>query len=527
MKIRTQFLLVPAVYTAVLAGLAVGFGYTASVQQRVVIGFAEQSLGKINEFGKSFSMLTKVQLDFLSLLVRTGGEIDELEIYELGQTKLDELSALLARFQAIPSKYSLTPAERQLYDQAQTALTQYQKMVISAVRTASVDTSQVAKFIVEANGYQATVAEDFLQLSDEIRDSNEASLRRLFLILRQQTVMLLIAMGGIFCLLFWLSIQIADRMSEPILGLAKLAQRISKERDYSLRTTLNRENELGILANGLNAMLEQIQAQDGSLRQARDELERRVTERTNELSKYTQKLERSNKELDEFTYIISHDLKEPLRSIDAFSKFVVDDYQGKLDPEGLGYLERIRANAKRMQQLIEDLLQVSRLSQRPNELQVANLNEMIEELKGRFEYVMVEKQVQLVIPEPLPTLTCDRVRIAEVFANLMSNAIKYSDKPKPRVELRCRLREDGCYQFSVADNGPGIEPQYFEKIFEIFQRLGKKEAHEGTGVGLTIVKKIVELHKGEIWVESKLGEGTTFHFTIPKDQAVTPSIPGP
>jgi signal transduction histidine kinase len=173
-----------------------------------------------------------------------------------------------------------------------------------------------------------------------------------------------------------------------------------------------------------------------------------------------------------------------------------------------------------MQQLIEDLLQVSRLSRRPNELQVVNLNDVLREVQERFEYVMAEKQAQLCIPEPLPTFACDRVRIGEVFANLISNAIKYADKPQPRIELRCHLREDGYYQFSVADNGPGIEPQYFEKIFEIFQRLGKKEEQEGTGVGLTIVKKIVELHNGRVWVESAVGQGTTFYFTVIKDEQV-------
>ena len=249
---------------------------------------------------------------------------------------------------------------------------------------------------------------------------------------------------------------------------------------------------------------------------------RRAEER---LSAYSKALEQSNRELDDFTFIVSHDLKEPLRSLDAFSKFLAQDYQDKLDDEGRGYLERIRANAQRMQKLIEDLLEVSRLSRRPNELQVVNVNELLEEVKLRFEYVIAERHVELLIKDPLPTLSCDRVRMAEVFANLLSNAIKYNDKPACRIEIRCRLREDGDYQFAVADNGPGIEPRYFEKIFEIFQRLGKKEEHEGTGVGLTIVKKVIELHKGTVWVESEPGQGTTVCFTIPRDERVIRGAP--
>jgi PAS domain S-box-containing protein len=250
---------------------------------------------------------------------------------------------------------------------------------------------------------------------------------------------------------------------------------------------------------------------------AQDIAERRKAQEA--IQDYAAKLERSNKELDDFTYIVSHDLKEPLRSLDAFSKFVMADYADNVGAEGRGYLERIRANAQRMQVLIEDLLQVSRLSRRPNELQSVAIAPLLEEVTQRFEYVTAQKGVQIHAQEPLPTILCDRVRLAEAFANLISNAIKYNDKPTPIITIRCRAT-DGWYQFSVSDNGPGIEPQYFEKIFEIFQRLGHKEEQEGTGVGLTIVKKVVELHKGRIWVESAVGQGTTFHFTIPRDEGI-------
>jgi light-regulated signal transduction histidine kinase (bacteriophytochrome) len=244
-----------------------------------------------------------------------------------------------------------------------------------------------------------------------------------------------------------------------------------------------------------------------------------LAESQQRLTAYTQALEKSNKELDDFTYIVSHDLKEPLRSIDAFSKFAVEGSGNQLDAEGRMYLERVRANAKRMQELIEDLLEVSRLSRRPNELQQVDSTQLIEDITLRFEHLMQEKHVQLVVDPALPTLTADPVRLGEVFANLISNAIKYNDKPVPTIEIGGKA-VDGWYEFCVRDNGPGIAPEYHEKIFEIFQRLGKKEEHEGTGVGLTIVKKIVELHKGRVWVDSALGQGTTFYFTIPTDETV-------
>jgi PAS domain S-box-containing protein len=242
-----------------------------------------------------------------------------------------------------------------------------------------------------------------------------------------------------------------------------------------------------------------------------------ITERKKieeQIRNYSIELEKSNKELDDFTYIISHDLKEPLRSIDAFSGFVLDDYKDKLDAEGKNYLERIRVNAIKMQELIEDLLDITRIERKRNPFEEIETGELVKEVKLRLEYAIKEKNVELIVSDSLPRIFCDRVRLTEVFANLVSNAIKFNDKPKPVIEIGCS-EKDGFYEFYVKDNGPGIEEQYFEKIFEIFQRLGHREETEGTGAGLTIARKIVQMHKGKVWVESKVGEGATFYFTIP------------
>ena len=251
---------------------------------------------------------------------------------------------------------------------------------------------------------------------------------------------------------------------------------------------------------------------------AKDISERKKMEET--LRDYTKKTEEINKELDDFTYIISHDLKEPLRSIDAFSKFIADDYKDKLDEQGRFYIERVRMNASRMQKLIEDLLEISRIERKKNILEEVEAEELIEEVKLRMEVRIKEKNVQITIRDKLPRVYCDRVRLTEVFANLISNAIKFNDKPMPLIEIGSSEKE-GFYEFYVKDNGPGIEEQYFDKIFEIFQRLGKREDNEGTGAGLTIVKKIVQMHKGKIWVESKVGEGTIFRFTIPTKEKMS------
>lgn len=243
-----------------------------------------------------------------------------------------------------------------------------------------------------------------------------------------------------------------------------------------------------------------------------------------DLRNYVQQVEEVNKELDDFTYIVSHDLKEPLRSIDAFSKFLAEDYVENLDEDGLMYVERVRSNALRMQQLIEDLLEVSRLERRQNPFAPVHIKTLIDDALLRLEYAIMEKKVEVIKSEEFPVLYCDRHRLGEVFYNLFSNAIKFMKHDHPRIEVGC-IDEGEMYKFYVADNGIGIEEQYFEKIFKIFQRLGKREEYEGTGAGLTIVKKIIEMHGGKIWVESELGRGTTFLFTVPKRTIEEEQVP--
>lgn len=248
-------------------------------------------------------------------------------------------------------------------------------------------------------------------------------------------------------------------------------------------------------------------------------LEYKVEERTKQLSENINRIENINKELDSYTYVVSHDLKEPIRAISAFSGFLAGDYKDKLDETGLNYIDRIRANAMRIQNIVEDFLEVSYIDKKINSFENVDLEEVINEANLRLENKTNWKKPDIVVKGKLPIVVCNRAGLIDVFANLISNAVKFADKDPPRVEIGWSENED-FYEFYVQDNGPGIDEQYFDKIFGIFQRLGKMEDHEGTGVGLTIAKKIVEIHNGKIWVESKVGEGSTFYFTIPKKKGV-------
>jgi len=252
------------------------------------------------------------------------------------------------------------------------------------------------------------------------------------------------------------------------------------------------------------------------LKALNESLERRVAERTTVAEQRADELARSNRELDDFTYVVSHDLKEPLRGIDAFSTFLAEDYADKLDEQGRKYIGVLRDSATRMNALIEDLLQLTRIGRTRQTYAPVSVQSLLEDIRQDLAFALEEKKVDLRIQSHLPTITCQPAHLKQVFENLISNAIKFNDKPRPVVEIACH-EDHSLYTFSVRDNGIGIDERYHEKIFQIFQRLGRREDYEGTGAGLTICKKIVEARGGKIWLESKVGQGSTFLFTIPKE----------
>jgi len=236
-----------------------------------------------------------------------------------------------------------------------------------------------------------------------------------------------------------------------------------------------------------------------------------------ETRRNSEKLAAVNEELENFVFTVSHDLKSPIVSIQGFASILLEDFAEKLDPEGKHYLERIRSNASQMERLIRDLLELSRIGRVVNPFEPTDINDIVKLAINNLQFQVQEKKVAIEYPSDFPTVVCDRDRILQVFSNLLSNAIKYmGDNPKPKVEIGYRDEGDE-YVFFVKDNGIGIDPKYHKKIFDLFQSLKEVKNVEGTGVGLTIVKRIIENHRGRVWVESEKGKGATFYFTIPKN----------
>lgn len=218
-----------------------------------------------------------------------------------------------------------------------------------------------------------------------------------------------------------------------------------------------------------------------------------------------------NQELNDFAYIVSHDLRAPLRGISSLAGWIATDYADKFDEEGKKQIQLLLGRVKRMDSLIDGILQYSRVGRIKEDKFEVDLNNLV---KNVIDLINPPENIEVKIETELPTILCEAIRIGQVFQNLISNAVKYMDKPEGKIKIGC-CNEGKYWKFIVADNGPGIEEKYYEKIFQIFQTLKPRDEVESTGIGLSIVKKIVEMYGGKVWVESKIDCGSTFYFTLP------------
>jgi len=262
-----------------------------------------------------------------------------------------------------------------------------------------------------------------------------------------------------------------------------------------------------------------VAAQSNNLHSGKNVIIERITDQKNELERqnqkleeYTHHLEKTNKELDKFASIVSHDLKAPLRAIGNLTGWIEEDAGDSLVPEVRANFNMIKQRVRRMEDLINAILDYSRADRVKGDEELIDTQALI---KDSFDFIGSPENSELVIKGEMPRFVSDKTRLVQVFSNLLGNAIKYNDKPEIKIEVGCEEQSNG-WIFSIKDNGPGIEPQYHEKIFVIFQTLNRRDDVESTGVGLAIVKKIIEDQGGRIWVESELGKGADFRFFWPK-----------
>jgi signal transduction histidine kinase len=304
------------------------------------------------------------------------------------------------------------------------------------------------------------------------------------------------------------------RVISPILKLRDMTENIAAG-ELGQKIDIASGGEIGELASSFNAMSKRLKETTVSKERER-ELAAAEHKRAEELAKSQEQLEAKTEELEAFVYTASHDLRAPLVSMEGFSSALLNDYKDKLDENGRHYLERISANVSQMSKLIQDLLELSRIGRVVGSQETIDIKETTEELKELFASQLEKRQINFHVKDELPRVKGDKNRIRQVLQNLISNAISYmGDEENPKIEVGYSSCDDKQCQLYVRDNGIGIEKEYQDQIFNIFTRL-KDIDTKGTGVGLSIVKKVVEHHGGKIWIESEKGKGATFWFTLPK-----------
>jgi PAS domain S-box-containing protein len=275
--------------------------------------------------------------------------------------------------------------------------------------------------------------------------------------------------------------------------------------------------QLQVSSEELNASNEELQATTEELKTTNEELQLQMdfeVEAKRELEEIASKLKISNKELEQFAYVASHDLQEPLRMVTSFTQLLERRYKDKLDVDADEYIGFIVEGSKRMKYLIDDLLEFSRLNTQNREFESVLLKITLEDVLRNLTATIKENNVQI-SHDPLPTILGDHSQINQLLQNLIANAIKFHGDERPKVHISAE--ESGNeWIISVNDKGIGIDPDHQEQIFRIFKRLHTREEYAGTGIGLAICKRIIDKHNGKIWVESELGKGSTFFFTIPK-----------
>ncbi len=312
-------------------------------------------------------------------------------------------------------------------------------------------------------------------------------------------------LGGVMLFAGLIATLLARSIVRPIRILQKGAGKIQAGNlDHEI--ALNTPDEMGKLARALNTMAR-------SLINTNTSLEEMVADRTRQLQTRNEQLKQSNEDLQQFAYVASHDLQEPLRMVASYTQLLSERYNDKLDEKANKYIYYAVDGASRMQRLIQDLLSFSRVSTHGRDFEQVPLASIVESMLKQMTVIIRDTGARIIV-EDLPEVKADPSQISQVFQNLISNSLKFCTRERPEIIVSVQ-KEDSFWRFSVTDNGIGIESEYKDKIFIIFQRLHTRKEYAGTGIGLAICKRIINRHGGRIWFESTLGKGTVFYFTLP------------
>jgi signal transduction histidine kinase len=321
-------------------------------------------------------------------------------------------------------------------------------------------------------------------------------------------------------------------LTRPVLAVTAAAREVIEKRDFSLRVNKTTDDEVGVLVDAFNGMLAEIGHTAGALEDANRSLEREIVRRSRaddelralnaelerRVAERTQQLETVNKDLEGFSYSVSHDLRAPLRGVIGFAEALVEDHGPELSGDARRKIAIVQDEARRMGMLIDDLLAFSRLGRKALQRVDVDMDKLAHEHLDKLKPQYANGREVDVQVASLPAARGDRTLLGQVWANLLSNALKFSaNRDKPRVVVSAVSDEKECIYF-VRDNGAGFDPRYQSKLFGVFQRLHSANEFPGTGVGLALVHRIVERHGGRVWAEGKPGEGATFYFALQREE---------
>jgi len=335
----------------------------------------------------------------------------------------------------------------------------------------------------------------------------KSDLKAMYSRFKLYSVIVILILCFSFLLAFFLSKYLQRGISTPILALAETAKAISERKDYSVRAVKLSNDEVGSLTDAFNQMLTQIHEQTETLNKFNHNLEQMVKDRTAQL-------EAANKELESFSYSVSHDLRAPLRAIHSYMNIFVEEYGSKFDDEGKRLMDIVLKNGKKMGQLIDDLLSFSQLGRKELTKTMLSMNDIVVSIWNDMYKPEENRKVQFIL-NPLPDAYAEQATIRQAWTNIISNALKYTkNKSETIIEISGEKKGNEIV-YSIKDNGSGFDMKYYNKLFGVFQRLHSQEEFEGTGVGLAIVDRIITKHGGKVWAEGKVNEGATFYFSLP------------
>lgn len=349
--------------------------------------------------------------------------------------------------------------------------------------------STVQEAVVQMdNSIAGNLADEIYQLTDSVEAEVESAIGRIqaadnrefWFTIVPVMIAIPIAIAVVFLTIY--------RISKPLLKLVEIAEKITM-RDFSSRMKTGPLDEIGMLTRAFNAMAEEI--------------------------------ERRYDELESFAYIVAHDLKNPISGIYGLSECVLDSVEGRVSDDEKEALESIKSAAESMNSLVTDLLEFARAGKVEFSKEPVPMASLLEDITKEMKFYIKERRAKVNIQGDLPSVYCDPIRFSQVWKNLIYNALKYNDKPEPTVNISVQKTGNGTYLFQVEDNGIGIDEKDYQSIFLPFKRAETDGKYEGTGIGLAIVKRVVDFHGGNIWVTSQKGQGTTFHLTVPRAHAVS------